>query len=486
MVDQAPPATPSYAEILGSRIRHARQKRKMTLKELGAAVERGSSLISQIENGRREPRLPLLRRIAEALDVDVSYLLKQEAPNERTALAMELQFYQNTSAYDSMRLPHVHVTSRLPTDTLKALVGLHRQLRSHEAIRAATPEKARMENKQLRQQMLARNNYVEEIEELAAQICSGVGHSGGPLDEKGVHRIAAYLGFQLHPVTDLPPAARAVRDVRHQRLYIPQKSKKQSDMRMTVLRSLAGVALNHAVPQSFGEFLHQRVYSNYLAAALLMPEKAAVELLEEAKKKRELSVHALSDAFRVRYETAAHRFTNLATQHFDIRLHFGRISNEGIIYKAYANDGICFPTDVTGAVEGQLLCRNYASRQAFLQSDPSRIYYQYTDTPVGTYFCTAQVVGTSGGNYSIGLGVPFEASRWFKGRATRHRKTSSCPDPICCRLPASELAQTWDGQAFPEVKAHSHLLAAMPPGAFPGVDTSEVYEFLDRHTQHQV
>jgi hypothetical protein len=29
---------------------------------------------------------------------------------------------------------------------------------------------------------------------------------------------------------------------------------------------------------------------------------------------------------------------------------------------------------------------------------------------------------------------------------------------------------------------HSHLLAAMPPGVFPGVDQVEVLGFLERHS----
>jgi hypothetical protein len=27
---------------------------------------------------------------------------------------------------------------------------------------------------------------------------------------------------------------------------------------------------------------------------------------------------------------------------------------------------------------------------------------------------------------------------------------------------------------------HAHLLAALPPGVFPGVDTTDVYRFLER------
>jgi hypothetical protein len=35
--------------------------------------------------------------------------------------------------------------------------------------------------------------------------------------------------------------------------------------------------------------------------------------------------------------------------------------------------------------------------------------------------------------------------------------------------------------AWPSARAHSHILSALPTGSFPGVDETEVYEFLDRH-----
>jgi len=36
--------------------------------------------------------------------------------------------------------------------------------------------------------------------------------------------------------------------------------------------------------------------------------------------------------------------------------------------------------------------------------------------------------------------------------------------------------------AWPSARAQSHVLAAVPPGAFGGVDLTEVYAFLDRHS----
>jgi hypothetical protein len=79
------------------------------------------------------------------------------------------------------------------------------------------------------------------------------------------------------------------------------------------------------------------------------------------------------------------------------------------------------------------------------------------------------------------VGVRYADVRWFRGRETTSRAHSRCPDERCCRRPPQHLAQRWDKQAWPSARAHTHLLAALPPGTFPGVDDTEVYEFLEAH-----
>ena len=69
----------------------------------------------------------------------------------------------------------------------------------------------------------------------------------------------------------------------------------------------------------------------------------------------------------------------------------------------------------------------------------------------------------------------------MRGRDTQERSKSRCPDPSCCLQPPTDLAGRWDGRAWPSARVHSHLLAAMPPGVFPGVDDTEIYAFLDKH-----
>ena len=46
--------------LFGQRLRHARKARGLTLAELGAKVGRAPSVLSLLENGRREPKLSLI------------------------------------------------------------------------------------------------------------------------------------------------------------------------------------------------------------------------------------------------------------------------------------------------------------------------------------------------------------------------------------------------------------------------------------------
>ena len=478
----APSGTALDLAILGRRIRHARKAKGMTLGDLAAVVKRAPSLLSQIETGKREPRLTLLQSLATALGVDITELMKREAPSRRAALEVELEHAQRSSLYASLGLPTVTVGSRLPTELIESLVGLHHELARRVAEQAATPEEARRANTELRRQMRDRGNYFAELEKVAAAISTAVGYAGGPLTERGVDELTSYFGFTLHRVADLPRATRSIIDLRNRRIYLPVRPRTGHDPRTIVLQTVGHVALDHHEPASYADFLSQRVEVNYFAAALLMPEAAAVGYLQRAKAKKALSIEDLRDVFAVSYESAAHRFTNLATHHLGLLVHFMRVGEDGVVYKAYENDDVTFPTDVTGAIEGQIVCRYWAARAVFAAADRYSTHHQYTDMGRGTYWCTTHVERTSEGDFAIDVGVPYAHSKWFRGRDTTNRATSACPDPACCRRPPAELTSRWAGQAWPSARVHSHLLAALPPGTFPGVGDTYVYTFLDRHT----
>ena len=116
----------------------------------------------------------------------------------------------------------------------------------------------------------------------------------------------------------------------------------------------------------------------------------------------------------------------------------------------------------------------------FESGDWALPYQQYTDTPHGTFWCTAMAERGEREASSVSVGTPYQHVKWFRGRGTTHRGRSRCPDPSCCSTPPADLAGRWAGQSWPSARVHSHLLAALPAGAFPGVDDTEVLEFLDR------
>jgi predicted transcriptional regulator len=295
--------------------------------------------------------------------------------------------------------------------------------------------------------------------------------------------IVAHHGFTVSYADDLPRSVRSVTDMRHRRIYLKQEPVGVHSPRTILLQTIGHFVLDHDTPHDFADFLRQRVEANYFAAAVLVPEQSAVRYLGDAKQARQLSVEDLRDVFSVSYEMAAHRFTNLATYHLGLTCHFVKNDEAGIIYKAYENDGLVLPADVSGAIEGQRMCRQWCGRQVFSATDRFSPNYQYTDTPSGTYWCVSHVDQGRERGFAITLGVQYEHSRWFRGRETATRRASRCPDGDCCQRPPAALAGRWEGMAWPSARAHSHILSALPSGSFPGVDETDVYEFLDRHDQ---
>jgi XRE family transcriptional regulator, fatty acid utilization regulator len=465
----------------GQRLRHLRRARGLTLTELADRVGRAPSVLSLIENGRREPKLSLIEQLATALSVPATELLSRQPPSRRAQLEIALADAQQDPSYRRLGLPPLKIGARVPTDVLEHLVAVAAELRAQRSKPAATPEEARAANAALRDAMRERDNYFPDLERAAAGALQAAGYSGGALSQGMLLSVVSRHGFAVRYVQDLPRSVRSLTDLRNRRIYVKQEPVGADSPRAIVLQALGHFLLGHQVPRDFADFLRQRVEVNYFAAAVLMPESATVPMLAAAKQGRDLAVEDLVDLFSVSYEMAAHRFTNLATHHLSLPCHFVKNDASGVIYKAYENDGVQFPADPAGAIEGQRMCRQWAGRRVFGAADRFSPYCQYSDTPSGTYFCVAQVDPRADHGFAITLGVPFEDSRWFRGREVVARTRSACPDGECCSRPPAPLAEKWEGQAWPSARAHSHILSALPAGSFPGVDDADIYEFLDRH-----
>lgn len=464
--------------LVGKRIRHRRKALRLTLDAVAQQVGVSPSAVSLIETGKREARVSTVVALASVLQCEVSDLLSGAAPSRRADLELRLERAQQSATFSALGVPPVRTGPRLPLDALESLVALHERSAEAAAERDATPEYARRANASLRARMRASDNHFPAIEDLADELLRHTDHDGGPLTKHRVTAIAEHLGFTLHAVPDLPASTRSVSDLDRRRIFLPTGD--AAAQRTMALAALGHVVLQHRPPADYAEFLAQRVEINYFAAAVLVPQRWAVQFLTEAKQAKDLAIEDLRDRYLVSYEMAAHRFTNLATIRLGIPVHFMKINSGGVIYKAYANDGVDFPTDGADAVEGQQVCRYWTARAVFATADWSQPYQQYTDTPTGTFWCTALAERGVHEPYSVSVGTPYAHVKWFRGRDTTHRSRSRCPDPGCCRLPPPELARKWADASWPSARVHSALLASLPAGAFPGVDQTEVLQFLER------
>ncbi len=470
--------------MFGQRLRHARRARGLTLADLGARVGRTPSVLSLIENGRREPRLSLVEQIATALDVPVTELLKKQPPSRRAQLEVALEHAQRDPSYRALGLPELRVGTRVPSEILEHLVALATELpraagqaHRHPGGGAGGQRGAARRDARARQ-LLPRHRGGGRRRARA-----GRATSAARSPRACCCRWSPTTGSRSGSWPTCPRSVRSLTDLRTSRIYVKQEPVGDHSPRAVILQALGHFLLGHDTPQGLrrlpppagrGELLRRRD-----ADTQRRPRSRSCAA---AKDRRDLAVEDLIDVFSVSYEMAAHRVTNLITHHLGVACHFVKNDTTGVIYKAYQNDGVLFPADATGAIEGQRMCRQWSGRRVFAAADRYSPYYQYSDTPSGTYFCVAQVDPRAGEKgFAITLGVPFGDSRWFRGRESTIRTRSLCPDGECCQRAPAALAERWEGQAWPSARAHSHILSVLPSGAFPGVDDVDIYEFLDRH-----
>ena len=146
--------------VLGHRIRHFRRRQKMTLSDLSAGVDKPVPYLSQLENGRIEPKIGLLNKLSETLDVSVTDLVDQTPPNRRAELELELGRAQEQPQYQALKLPFLKPNAKISDDVLEHLVTLWNSVPASESGRSLRAEdKARLANAQLRREMREADNY---------------------------------------------------------------------------------------------------------------------------------------------------------------------------------------------------------------------------------------------------------------------------------------------------------------------------------------
>lgn len=469
--------------VLGRRVRHQRNRAGLTLDQLGAKVGKPAPYLSLLENGKKEPRVTLLVDIAKALGVDVSELLDQTLPTRRDALEIALIRAQESSLFETLDIPTIKPSAKVDNQVLAHIVGLHEALRERSSLETAGSDEVRRANGAVQGHLVDNNGYLKEIEIAAGEALDASGYAGeGPFSSRNLIDLTASFGFELMPIDDMPTFARSIIDVENRRIYIAQRNELRTrQARKAVLQTVAGFVLNHEPDPDLDTFLRQRMETAYFAAAVLAPEASVVARLLVAKENHDIDVEDVKELFYVSYEMAAWRAANLLTRHLGMDCHLLVSDEMGAVVKGYANDAVPVPRDEHGGIETQRLCRHWGARVVFDSQDKFGTHHQYTDTPEGTYFCTTHVEAGREPAHAITLGVPFDDARWFRGRNTERRKTSTCPDPACCRIPPDDLAERWADQVIVSARSQSRILGLMAPDPYPELDMPEVLALVDRH-----
>ncbi|HEX9473539.1 MAG TPA: helix-turn-helix domain-containing protein, partial [Steroidobacteraceae bacterium] len=241
--------------LFGQRLRHIRKTRGLTLAELGERVGRAPSVLSLLENGRREPKLSQIDALASALGVSSDDLMRREAPSRRAQLEIALDEAQRDPIYARLGLPYLRPGPRVPSEVIEHVLALHEELRRQQAKPTATPEEARAANADLRAMMRDRGNYFAEIEQAAARALEPVAYSGGALSQGMLLSVVSHHGFSVRYVQDLPRSARSVTDLRNRRIYLRQESLGMHTPRAVLLQTLGHFVLGHSAPEDFADFL---------------------------------------------------------------------------------------------------------------------------------------------------------------------------------------------------------------------------------------
>jgi len=471
------------ALILGRRVRHYRNEAGLTLDQLGELVDKPAPYLSLLENGKKEPRLSLVMEIAGALDVEIAELLEATPPSRRDSLEIALIRAQESSLFEALGIPTIKPSAKVDTQTLAHIVALHEIIKEKSSLESAGSEDVRRANGAVHTHLMETDGYLKEVEVAARDALDSSGYSGeGPFSSRNLMDLTASIGFELRPIDDMPSFARSVIDTKSRRIYIAQRNELRTrQARKAVLQTLAGFVLEHEREPDLDTFLRQRMETAYFAAAVLAPEDSVVARLLVAKENHDIDVEDVKELFYVSYEMAAWRTSNLIARHLGIDCHLLVSDEMGVVVKGYANDGVPVPRDEHGGIETQRLCRKWGGRVTFDSHDRFATHHQYTDTPAGTFFCTTHVEAGREPANAITLGVRFDDARWFRGRDSQNRETSTCPDPTCCRVPEASLLARWSEGVIVSARSQARILGLMTPDPYPEVDMPEVLALIDIH-----
>ncbi len=454
---------------LGHRIRHHRARAGSPSTSSGERVGVAGSQLSLIENGKREPQLSLLQAIADALGVQLADLLSDRAAEPRAPPSRSSWSARSASPlYRQLGLRRrCKVTKGMPDETLEAIArpaprAAAARARGHRDARGGPPGEHRAAAADAR----AQTTTCPRSRSSPRSSCAPAGHTPGALTHRDGERHGRAARLRAH-LRQRPAALGPLGHRPRERPHLPAAGVHPRRPRPAVDGAAgdgAPAARAPAARRTTPTSCSSGSRSTTSPPAASCRETASVAFLQQAKKDRNLAVEDFRDAFGVTHEAAgAAPDEPRAPRTSTCRCTSCASATTARIYKGYENDGLPLPTDVTGSVEGQLVCRKWRRARRFTQHEPHDGALPVHRHP-GRHLLVRDADGhdRATGEFSITVGVPFDEAKWFRGRETHDARSVALPRRVV--LPARRRPSSptrWDGQGLAErAPARAHPLAA--------------------------
>jgi transcriptional regulator with XRE-family HTH domain len=111
--------------LIGQRLRELREQHRFTMRGLAELAGVSASLISDVERGRVEPSISVLKRLAGALDTTLMYFFSESGPREDRVVRRDNRRLLGRPASAGSFGPGVHFELASPdsTENIEAIYG---------------------------------------------------------------------------------------------------------------------------------------------------------------------------------------------------------------------------------------------------------------------------------------------------------------------------------------------------------------------------
>ena len=409
---------------LGARLRRLRERLGFTQAAFAQTLEISPSYLNQIEHEHRPITWPVLQRLGERFNVDLTEF--SETGADRLVAELKDMLADPLFAGTNVSLRELRTFARSSPGLAQGYLILHRAYRqAHDDYRTLaeklagderveTREGAQFPYEEVRDYFYYRSNYIDGVDRAAEELAKEIGLMPGRMESALAERLNLRHGVAVNifqtgeeealgraPLRFFDADAKTLKlaDVltRGERAFQIAYHLGRLEQQALFDRLVASAALSS---EEAGSVLRMGL-ANYFAGALLMP----YGLYHGAAEELRYDIERLEQRFGVTFEQAAHRLSTLQrARKAGVPFYFLRVDQAGNISKrASAAEGFHFAR--AGGT-----CPLWNVHEAFTR--PGEMLRQVAQMPDGTtYLCLARTV-TKGGagfhaprkRFAIGIG----------------------------------------------------------------------------------